>query len=211
MNLPRLGCGARPDRRYSERGVTLVETMVAIMILTVFSLGIATSLVQLRKQGEVGIYQILAQSTAEGLMEQVRRSSFSDLSDMTGNPPVELMFINANTDNRANVETLSLDWLTDDTTFIEVGALSDPDDPDSEKLGVLMDVDYEDASGNIIRRRRYMKMRINLTRSLNATVDAVQIVLRYQWQVPDRKGSDGTGVYYAQREIRSVVSKMPTY
>ena len=199
------------NRRSSASGVTLAELMVAMSILTLVALGILTSMVQLRKQGEVIIYQILAQATAEGLMEQIRRSSYIDLSDVTNHPPVELMFISANADNRANVETIMQRWHTDATTFDEVGALSDPADPASPLLGVLMDVDYTDASGNLIRRRRYMKMKINLTHTVNANKDAVQIVLRYQWQVPDRKGADGTGVYYAQREVRSVVSKMPTY
>lgn len=191
--------------------MTLVEMMVAIMILTIVSLGIATSLVQLRKQGEVIIYQILAQATAEGLMEQIRRASYADLSDVTNHPPVELMFISTNAANRASVETSLQQWHTDDTTFDEIGALSDPANPDSPRLGTLMDVDYTDASGSVIRRRRYMKMKINLTHSLNANKDAVQITLRYQWQVPDRKGAGGSEIYYAQREVRSVVSKMPTY
>lgn len=198
-------------RLSSTAGITLVELVVAISILTVMSLGICTSLIQLRKQGEVIIYQILAQSTAEGLMEQIRRTSYADLSDVTDNPDVELMFVNATGANRVNVETLMQRWHSDDTTYDDVGALSDPSDPASAKLGVLMDVDYTDAGGNVIRRRRYMKMKINLTHSLNANKDAVQIVLRYQWEVPDRKGASGTQTYYAKREVRSVVSKMPSY
>lgn len=213
MKLPQQGQRALPQakRLSPTAAVTLVEMTVAIAILTIMSLGILTSLIQLRRQGEVIIYQILAQATAEGLVEQIRRASYADLSDVTTNPDVELMFVNATAANRVSVETQMQRWHSDDTTYDDIGALSDPSDPDSAKLGVLMDVDYTDANGKIIRRRRYMKMKINLTHSLNANKDAVQIVLRYQWEVPDRKGSNGTEVYYSKREVRSVVSKMPSY
>lgn len=187
--------------------------MIAMFVFTLVSTGIATSLFQLRKAGENSISQVLAQATAEGLLEQVRRINYTELSDFTTvpAPAVDLLFINVNASNRASVEPMTLDWATNDTDYTEIGARSDPADPASAKLGVLLDVDYQDSSGKLIRARRYMKMKINLTRSLNANKDAVQVCLRFQWAVPDRHTNSGDFIYYASREIRSVISKMPTY
>lgn len=205
-------CDPRGERRrHSQAGVTLVEVMVAMLVFVMVAIGITTSLIQLRRQGENNISQVLAQAIAEGLLEQVRRTSYSDLSDVDTNPPVQLLFIDANIANNATVQPFSLAWATDDTTYTEIGVRTDPTDLTSPILGMLMDVDYKDASGNLIRARRYMKMKVNLRHSLNANKDAVEVRLKYQWAVPERRNADWSYVYFPSREIRSVVSKIPTY
>lgn len=197
--------------RVNETGATLTEVMIAMLVFMLVAIGITSSLIQLRKQGENAICQVLAQTTAEGLLEQVRRTNYTNLSDVTTHPPVELLFINSNSSNRASVEPFSLAWALNDTDYTDIGARSDPSDPASAKLGILLDVDYNDASGGLIRAKRFMKMKINLTHALNANQDAVQVCLRFQWAVPDRRTASGGSLYYASREIRTVISKMPTY
>lgn len=190
----------------------MVEVMIALLIFLLVAIGIATSLVQLRKQGENTICQVLAQTIAEGLLEQVRRTPFTTLSDVTLNPPVPILFINADTTtNYAVVEPFSLAWASDDTTFTDIGARTIPGDLTSAIKGVLLDVDYKNSSGTIIRPRRYMKMRANLRHTVNTNQDVVQVVLRFQWAVPDRRTSSGGTLYYETREIRTVISQMPTY
>ena len=211
------GSGRIRDRiNIRVAGVTLVEVMIAMGIFMMLSSAIATTLIQLRRQGENSVSLALADATAEGLLEQVRRTNYGALSDLSGtsNTSVDLLFIDVNASNRATVQPYPFTWSPDDTTFHAIGAMVDPTvTPDSaiQFRGVLLDVDYKDTLGNTIRPRRYMPMKINLTRTVNANLDAVQVCLRYQWAVPDRVSATGGIVYYPPREIRTIISKMPTY
>jgi type II secretory pathway pseudopilin PulG len=199
------------ESRASRAGTTLVEVMIALLIFLLVAIGIASSLIQLRKQGENTICQVLAQTVAEGLLEQIRRTSFTNLSDVTTNPPVPLLFINANSGNYASVEPFSMPCGSDATTFTDIGARTIPGDLTSAIQGVLLDVDYKNSAGTLIRPRRFMKMRANLTHSVNTNKDVVQVTLKFQWAVPDRRTAAGGLIYYETREIRTVISQMPTY
>ena len=229
-----------PLRNHAGRtGATLVEMMVGMVLFALVASGIATSLIQLRKQSENAMCQIMAQSVAEGLLEQIRRAGFSTLSDFSPadvvkpddcpssgteiaglTPPpspvplvtyrsVELKFIAVGTGNFAEVQTSNLYWANGPDAFVNVGARVDASDLTSSVLGVVLDMDYRNASGQIVRPRRYMPMRVNITRTLNADSNAVHITLRYQWQQPDRRA--GALVYFPVRELRTVVPKVSTY
>jgi type II secretory pathway pseudopilin PulG len=228
-------CG-RPRGRTT--GATLAEMMIAMIIFALVSMGLTTSLLQQRKQSEKAMSQVIAQSIAEGILEQIRRAGFASLSNFdafdtvapddcpaagteTAVDPatsavyktyrsVELKFIGVGADNYATVQTFNLYWATDNTLYMEVGERSDPDDLTSAMLGVVLDMDYK-VGATVLRPRRYMKMIVNLTRTMNANKTAVEIVLHYQWAIPERRTGAGQPIYYSEREIRTIVSKIATY
>jgi len=74
-----------------------------------------------------------------------------------------------------------------------------------------LDVEFQDSAGVLIRPRRYMKMGVNLARSIDSSGSMVAITLKYQWEVPNKKASNGIDPVYLTREIRFVKSNMPTY
>jgi len=212
--------------------------MVAMVILGFLSVGIALSMTQQRKDSENAMCQTLAQATAEGILDQVRRAGFTRLSDFTAVtlPPTNdypynsssgetatnasgtystyqslpVAFIGVTTDNYGDIQDFNLYWAKNATSLCSIGARSDKNDPTSPILGVVVDVDYKDSGGNVIRPRRYLKMQVAITRVLNANQDALEVTLYYRWAKPDVPGS-GTPTYYATRSLRTIISKISTY
>jgi hypothetical protein len=207
-----------------------------MLIFSFLSVGIAISMIQQRKDSENAMCQTLAQATAEGILDQVRRAGFTTLSDFTasavlGDYPytasngetatdasgtyvtycsLPIAFIGVTNNNYAEVQEFNLYWAGNAATLCDVGARSDASDITSLIFGVLMDVDYKDSGGNIIRPRRYMKMRVGITRVLNTNKDAVEVTLCYRWAKPDVPGG-GASTYYSTRSLRTVISKISTY
>lgn len=216
--------------------MNLVELMVGMVIFAFLSIGITTSLLQQRKYSENAMSTVIAQSMAEGILEQIRRTGFATLSDFSQyqatapddcpvagtetatNPAlyttyrsVEIKFIGVGANNYATVQDFNLYWMANADTYQEVGERTDPDDLTSPIIGVVLDVDYKNSSNNLVRQRRYMKMRVNITRSMNTQKSAVMITLRYQWAIPERRTAAGLPIYFPVREIHTVISKISTY
>lgn len=220
-------------------GVTLVETMVAMILFITVSVSITSAVVQMRKQAENTMSQALAESVAEGILEQIRQMGFTALSDLSvayASAPtdfpgpssnyemttsggvsvnsyqsVPLKFLCVASNNHVDIQDFNLYWAAYTSSLSELGARADPSDPASTVLGILVDVDYTNNAGSvIINPRRYMKMKVSILRTVNANSDAVTVALNYQWQQPDRRIGT-TPIYFSQREIRTVVSKIPTY
>lgn len=236
MKLKTLPLLTQSQRRLA--GATLVEMMIGMMLFALVAMGVGTSLLQQRKQSERAMSQVIAQSIAEGILEQIRRAGFVSLSNFDAfdttrpedcpvsgtetavNPStsatyntyrsVELKFLGIRSDNYASVQTFTLYWAADNTLYAEVGERSDPEDLTSPILGVVLDMDYK-SGGTVLRPRRYMRMLINITRTMNANKTAVEIALRYRWAIPERLSSTGQPIYYTEREIRTIVSKIATY
>jgi len=212
-------------------GTTLVETMCALILFVVVAVGISASLIQIRKMSENDMSQTVAQTVAEGIIEQIQRMSFADLSDTTANVAsmpddfpndnnheanwccVPLKFIGVANDNHAAVQNFSLYWATNTTAtpFTQIGEREDPNVLTSAIRGIVLDVEFQDSAGVLIRPRRYMKMGVNLARSIDSSGSMVAITLKYQWEVPNKKASNGIDPVYLTREIRFVKSNMPTY
>jgi len=220
----------------SGRGFSLAEVLVGMMIFAFLSLGISVSMIKQRKDSENAMCQTLAQATAGGIIEQVRRTGFTTLSDFTAaaaTAPTDypytttdgekdsgsnlnyrsltVMFIGQTSDNFAEVQEFNLYWANvASPQLYSTGARVDRTDNTSTILGVLVDVDHRDSSGNVIHSRRYMPMQVSITRALNANKDAVEVTLRYRWAKPDVL-SGATPTYYSTRSLRTVISKIPTY
>lgn len=205
----------RPDGKRSRRkqmsrcsGMSLVELMIAFSLFTLMSLGALRSLLQTRKMSEDNVAQATAAVIAQGIIEQVQLNPYADITDTVGTPNLDLKFTGTNTNNLASIQQYSLPWASDSTTFTDIGARVDPTDPTSAVKGVLLDFEYKAADGTTIRTARYMKMRVNITRSVHDTDDNVEIILTYSWQPPSRvQNANG----FITREIRTVRSETPSY
>jgi len=209
--------------------------MVGAFLFMLVSTGICTSILQQRAASENAMSQVIADSIAEGIVEQIRRAGFSNLSNYVAFDTVapddcpaagtetavdavtsatyntyrsvELKFLGVGANNYATVQTFNLYWAANNALYVEVGERSDPGDLTSAMIGVVLDMDYKVGS-TVIRPRRYMKMKVNLTRTMNTNKTAVEIVLRYQWAKPEKLGQIA---YTTIKEVRTIVSKVATY
>jgi hypothetical protein len=128
------------------------------------------------------------------VIEEVIRVPPSMLADLTLTE-IEVKLAQLTDQNYTSLEDFNLPWATDDTTFTEIGTTA---------AGILTDAAYI-ADSNEIRPERFMRMRLNLQREIESNQNRVRIVLRYQWEVPDRQGANGDPIYL-NGEIRTVRS-----
>lgn len=189
-------------------GLSLVEVMAATVLFTMMSLGTLAALLQTRKMSEDNVAQATAAVIAQGIIEQVQLNPYAALEDTASSPNLELKFTGTNSNNLASIQQYLLPWAADATTFTEIGARSDPSDPTSPILGVLIDLEYKDGN-RVIRPSKYMKMQVNVRRFVNSGDDNVQIVMLYSWQPPSR--NSGGNVTYLTRELRTIRSQAPSF
>ena len=67
----------------SNRGLTLIEIMMAIAILGMSSFGLLAGLLQSRQMTEAAIYQGTALTIGQGYMEQIKNMEFASLDEST--------------------------------------------------------------------------------------------------------------------------------
>jgi prepilin-type N-terminal cleavage/methylation domain-containing protein len=190
----------RRSRLRENRGLTLVEILCAAALLTILSLGVCGTLLQLRKYAESNVAQVTAQTIAEGIIEQVQSTTYATV---VSNSSIPLLFAGATSANVSSVQTFNLPWASDAVTFTDIGEKVDPSDPTSATLGILLDVNYQ-VGGVNLRGKKYMKMRVNLQRVPDGTGDNVSVILTYSYQAPG-SASFITG------EMRTVRSQAPSY
>lgn len=183
--------------------------MLAFAIFTITALACVSALLHTRRMSEDNVAQATASVIAQGIIEQVQLNSYSAVADTVDTPNLELKFTGMNTNNLASIQQYDLPWATDTTTFTAIGARVNPADATSAILGVLLDLEYKVGS-TVIRPARYMKMRVNMRRTVHAGDDNVEIVLTYQWQPPSRNALPTDNVYLT-REIRTIRSQAPSY
>jgi type II secretory pathway pseudopilin PulG len=174
--------------------MTLIEVAVSFTVFAVAATGVVASLIQARRLSESNLAQGYAHSTAQAVIEEVIRVPPSMLADLTLTE-IEVKLAQLTDQNYTSLEDFNLPWATDDTTFTEIGTTA---------AGILTDAAYI-ADSNEIRPERFMRMRLNLQREIESNQNRVRIVLRYQWEVPDRQGANGDPIYL-NGEIRTVRS-----
>ena len=183
--------------------------MIAFGVFSLMALGSITALLQTRRMSEDNVAQATAAVIAQGIIEQVQLNGYEAIADTVSSPNLELKFTGANTNNLASIQQYDLPWAPDDTTLTPIGARVVPGDLTSAVLGVLLDLDYK-VGTTVVRPARYMKMRVNIRRSVHSGDDNVEIVLTYQWQPPSRNALATDNVYLT-REIRTIRSQAPSY
>ncbi len=173
--------------RVRSRGVTLVELMVSMGILAVVAGGVMASMLYSQRLAQSNLAQSYAAITAQSIIEQLVRLPADTLTDET-TTGAEILIPYVTSSNNTSLERISVPWSTDDDVFTDIGPAENP------TQGILVDAAYIPA-GNKIRPERYMRFRVNLERTVEAAEHRVSIVLRYQWEVPDRRADDGAPVY----------------
>jgi len=191
LDRPRV-IGARHPA--TQRGMTLAEIMVAASLFTVVATGVVSCFIQVLKLSESNLAQSYAHQVAQSIIEQVISVPPGLLFDDT-ETTIEITLPALNSSNYTSMPGLTLPWAADSTTFTEIG-------PSAE--GVLADAAYV-ASSNIIRPEKYLRMRVNLQREIEASEHRMKIVLRYQWAQPDRKGANNAPIFLSS-EIRTIRS-----
>jgi len=169
-----------------------------------------SALIQTRKMSENNVAQETAAVIAQGIIEQVQLNPYDDIKDNTSglHPNLALKFTGSNANNLASIQQYDLPWALDSTTFTDIGARSDPTDPASPIVGVLIDLDYK-VGTQVIRPRRYMKMQVNITRNVHVADDNIEVILTYSWQPPT--GNGAANARYLSREIRTIRSEASSY
>lgn len=81
MNLPR--SSHFPARHRSRRGLTLVEVMMALTILTILAAGIISAVMTAQNDAENNLYETTSLTTAISFLEQMTSINFQHLD----NPP----------------------------------------------------------------------------------------------------------------------------
>jgi prepilin-type N-terminal cleavage/methylation domain-containing protein len=181
--------------RYSNTsGMTMVELMVTVVLFALFASGLLAGFIQTRKISESNLYEVSAQTIAQSIMEQIVRIPPSMLADSTLTS-VTIKLPSLTSDNRTSLADFSLPWAGDSTTYTAIG---------NTAQGVLIDAEYKSSTATI-RPSRYMLMRINMQRTIENTENRIRVVVRYQWETPERKNSDGS-VIYRSGEMRTVRS-----
>jgi hypothetical protein len=178
--------------------MTLVEVMVAFSIFTLVAGGLLACMLQAEKSARSNLARAYAETTAQSIMEQIVRVPTSTLMNST-QTTVDVLLASLTSTNQTVMEEVQVPWSSDATTFTALGG----------SQGILTDAAYI-AATNKVRPERYMKMRINLQRTVNTSDSRVAVVLRYQWEIPDRKSSGGSGIYLTD-EIRTVRSSVSSF
>jgi hypothetical protein len=161
--------------------------MISIGIFGLVAGGVMASMLYSQRLAESNLAQSYAGITGQSIIEQIVRLPADTLTDETATG-VEILIPFVTTGNNTSLERISVPWSTSDDTFTEIGPDGDP------TKGILVDAAYIPASQQI-RPERHMRFRVNLQRTIERSDHRVGLVLRYQWEVPDRKGTGGTPVF----------------
>lgn len=198
------------------QGMTLLEVMVSFIIFTMVAMGTLTAVVQSRKMSEDNVAQATATVIAQGILEQVQLATWDTLTDPTLTDTTQpnylnlaLRFAGTSTSNLASIQQFQLPWETDATIFDPIGAYNTINDPTSGVKGILIDTEYLVAS-TVLRPPRFMKMQVNLARTIHTNEHNIEVVLTYRWQPPSRNLGTGTPTWLT-RQLRTIKSEAESY
>jgi type II secretory pathway pseudopilin PulG len=179
---------------FGTSGMTLVEVMVSFGIFALAATGVVASLIQVQKLSHSNLSQGYAYTAAQSVMEEIIRIPPARLAD-PDETSVTIKLATLTASNFTSMSDFTLPWSTNASLYSNIGTTPE---------GILTDAAYI-ADSNTIRTRRFMPMRVNLEREIEADNNRVRITLRYQWAIPDRKAKDGSLIYHsgALRTVRS--------
>lgn len=169
--------------------------MISVGLFAILASSLLAGFLFTRRLSENNLAQGYAHSTAQSIVEQIVCVSPTLLASAS-ETGVEIKMPVLNASNYTTMPAFTLPWAADDSTFTTV--LTSPE-------GVLVDAAYI-ASSHTIRPERYMPIEFNLQRVIPDDLTRVHIVLRYRWQIPDRRNADGSPIWLSG-ELRTIRSK----
>lgn len=177
-----------PTKRPPKAGMTLVEIMVAMSIMTIIGFGTISGLLQARRMTEGSIYQNTAATVAQGYIEQLKNMDFG-LLDL---PVIPDMI------NQGLADSLSISPLPDEP---EEG---DPatDIVNTRKIDInnTQDNDGDDLELRIVA---YIE---NITDASAGIGDARRLIIRYEYN----NTTSGTSVL-VRNTLYCIRSRVTTY
>ncbi|MBC8011691.1 MAG: prepilin-type N-terminal cleavage/methylation domain-containing protein [Burkholderiales bacterium] len=219
MPVPATRRPSRPCPR-SSRGLTLVEVMIAAMVLAMLSVGILATLIQSRKLTEGSLYQSSANTVMQGYVEQIKNMEFADLpyttssgsvvsGSVAGSPSTLLTrSINRVLNTSGEMENASDALLISTATTIPaLNTILNAATP----TGVVENIKLFDINNTPSNTNDDLRLRIWLwiTDASNTSVDATQvrgITLIYSWRTnTDQEAKSFVGT------IRTIRSAVPTF
>lgn len=141
-------------------GMTLVEIMIAMGLLTMLSVGILNGTLQARKLTEETVYHSAAINGAIGYLEQIKSIPYQDLQLSIANP------------SSIPVNTV-IDYQTDDPLYLNTW---------NQKTLTI----NTDANGNVIETMDFWVFPTieNLSDPTSAGIPALAIRMSYAWRSP---------------------------
>jgi len=176
--------------RFRQRsGVTLVEMLVAMSILTLVGVGLLSGFVQTRRMTEGSIYLNSATTVAQGYIEQIKNMEFASLDQN----PLPTLFDRGTSDSLSispNVADISVGDPNTDVPNVKRFDLNNTPDDTSDDLLLTFYAYIED-----------------LTDEANRVGECRRISLRYSYS--QNNGAGGTLSY--TNTISSIRSEVPTF
>lgn len=180
-------------KKREKKGLTLVEVMVALGVLSLNVIGLSTAILQSQRMSYQAIYQNAAFNAAQGFLEQIRSMPYSNFEEAYADP------------ENMTLPTLSTSALTssvivDDPLTFQASAGSgtlvrDPSAYD-EKTVVIDIREEENGQGEVEFKEITMAIRFNLDLvdlsegpNGQTPLDAFEVTLNYQYEVPSAAGS----------------------
>jgi prepilin-type N-terminal cleavage/methylation domain-containing protein len=206
--FPRFFASGTFLRKTRDKGLTLVEVMIAVLIFGIMFAGVLSAITQTHRFAERNMAMAVARSVAQGIIEQARLEA-AEIRRPTATT-LPLRFIGNDVNNFAAISQRNIPIEAVPGVWTAVGALEDPTDPASAVLGVLLDAEQRDASNNIIRPAKYMDMEVNFRITANEDVRRyLTVELRYRWIPPVNQLSGSAN--WIEREVRTAIAYSSTF
>ncbi|MCD8482841.1 MAG: prepilin-type N-terminal cleavage/methylation domain-containing protein [Verrucomicrobia bacterium] len=157
-------------------GFSLVEVLIAVVILGFLTMSVMTGTMAVRKSAEATVYQAVAESITAGFMEQLKGEEFGILrAKATGddNSPFTFVVLNYSDTPGQSANSLQVDVNTQDFVQlrgpqgIPINSGQMPGRPDSIVVRARMDYDFR------------------ITLSAHPSLPVVTILIEYRYRMPN--------------------------
>ncbi len=200
------GLVGRASRRSGRCGLTLMEVMIALGVLSLNVIGLSSAMIQAQRMSYQAIYQNAAFHASQGFLEQMRSMNYSEFEAVYADPDnVTLPTL--------STSALSTDVIFDDPLSFQAsttsGALTRNANGYDEKQ-VVIDIREEvneigePVSVEIIMPIRFTLNLVDLSEGPGGQtpLDAFEVTLDYQYEVPSASGS-----YWRSGKLVTVIGK----
>ncbi len=193
-------------KRKLKKGLTLVEVMIGLGVLSLNVIGLSTAMIQAQRMSYQAIYQNAAFHAAQGFLEQIRSMPYTDFEAAYADP------------DNVTLPTLSTSALSSDVIFDDpltfqasLGSGSLVRNPNAyDEKQVVIDIrEDENEIGETVYTEIIMPIRftldlVNLSEGPGGQtpLDAFEVSLVFQYEVPS-----ASGPYWKTGKLVTVVGK----
>ncbi|WOO39955.1 type II secretion system protein [Rubellicoccus peritrichatus] len=161
------------QRSHKHSGMTLVEIMIAMLILTIMAAGIISAVFTVKADAENNLYESSALNVAMSFIEQMKSFDYGLLEDPPTNPAGKDVF-----------------------TFI-IGSGTALEVPLDEDITITVPI-VSKSDGNVVKE---LDVILNVSKSVAASFDAYWLQVDYSWDHPTRDRAFGGSVNSLRSEV----------